>query len=32
VSRANQAVASGIYLFSVETDAERQVGKFVILK
>jgi hypothetical protein len=32
ISRNTQAVVSGIYLFSVESDQGSQVGKFVIIK
>ena len=34
ISRFNQAVASGLYLYSVEdaSTGKRQVGKFVIIK
>lgn len=32
ISRNTQAVVSGIYLFSIESDQGSQVGKFVIIK
>jgi hypothetical protein len=32
VSQANQAIASGTYLFSVESEFKTQIGKFVIIK
>lgn len=33
VSRNNRPIASGIYLFSVETsDGDRQIGRFVVIK
>ncbi len=31
-SQSNRAIASGVYLFTVESDFGRQVGKFVIIK
>ena len=31
-SQSNRAIASGVYLFTVESDLGRQVGKFVIIK
>ncbi|MGB2696929.1 MAG: T9SS type A sorting domain-containing protein, partial [Candidatus Zixiibacteriota bacterium] len=32
ITRNTQAIVSGIYLFSVESDQGDQVGKFVIVK
>jgi hypothetical protein len=32
ISRNTQAVVSGIYLYTIESDAGNQVGKFVIIK
>jgi hypothetical protein len=32
VSRNNQAVVSGLYLYVVETDNEKATGKFVIIR
>jgi hypothetical protein len=32
ISRNTQAVVSGIYLYSVESESGNQVGKFVIIK
>ena len=32
ISRNTQAVVSGIYLYTVESETGTQVGKFVIIK
>ena len=32
ISRNGQKIVSGIYLFSVDTDLGREVGKFVIIR
>jgi hypothetical protein len=32
ISQNTQSVASGIYLYSVESELGNQVGKFVIIK
>ncbi|MBD3169052.1 MAG: hypothetical protein GF307_06185 [candidate division Zixibacteria bacterium] len=32
ISRNTQSIVSGIYLFSVESDFGRQIGKFVVIK
>ena len=32
VTRNNQAIASGIYIFTVESEGKRYIGKFVVIK
>jgi hypothetical protein len=32
LSESNRALASGVYLFTVESDLGRQVGKFVLIR
>jgi hypothetical protein len=32
ISRNGQKIVSGIYLYSVDTDLGRQVGKFVVIR
>ncbi len=32
ISESNRAIASGVYLFTVESEFGKQVGKFVVIR